>query len=106
VSRLKIDRSFIEDLGQNAGSSVIAQAVIDLGHNLGCEIIAEGVETELQAKLLRKMGCDLAQVFLFGRPMSGEEARQNLVTQMEQQQARLREIAEQHGRRPPRLRAS
>jgi EAL domain-containing protein (putative c-di-GMP-specific phosphodiesterase class I) len=106
VSRLKIDRSFIDDLCQSGGSSVIAQAVIDLGHNLGCEIIAEGVETELQAKLLRKMGCDLAQGFLFGRPMCAEEARQNLVTQMEQQQARLREIAEQHGRRSPRLRAS
>ena len=86
MSRLKIDRSFIEDLGQNAGSGMIVQAVIDLGHNLGCEIIAEGVETERQAKLLRDMGCDIAQGYLFGHPVSAEETRQSLVTQMQQQQ--------------------
>jgi diguanylate cyclase (GGDEF)-like protein len=106
VSRLKIDRSFIEDLGQNAGGEVIVQAVIDLGHNLGCEIVAEGVETELQAKLLRDMGCDIAQGFLFGHPSSADATRQALVTQMERQQERLRELAKLHGKRSSRLRAS
>jgi EAL domain-containing protein (putative c-di-GMP-specific phosphodiesterase class I) len=106
VSRLKIDRSFIEDLGQHAGSSVIVHAVIDLGHNLGCDIVAEGVETELQAKLLRDMGCDLAQGYLFGHPLSAEETRQGLVTRMQEQQGRLRDIAKRHGQRSPRLQAS
>jgi EAL domain-containing protein (putative c-di-GMP-specific phosphodiesterase class I) len=72
VSRLKIDRSFIEDLGRDGGSGVIVQAVIDLGHNLGCQIVAEGVETELQAALLHKMGCDAAQGYRFGYPASAE----------------------------------
>jgi EAL domain-containing protein (putative c-di-GMP-specific phosphodiesterase class I) len=106
VSRLKIDRSFIEDLGQNVGGGVIVQAVIDLGHNLGCEIVAEGVETELQATLLREMGCDMAQGFLFGHPVSAEATRQALVAQTERLQERLRELAELHGKRSSRLRAS
>ncbi len=72
VSRLKIDKSFIEGLEGGDDSDVIVQAVIDLGHNLGCEIIAEGVETQLQADRLRNMGCDAAQGYLYGYPVSAE----------------------------------
>jgi predicted signal transduction protein with EAL and GGDEF domain len=54
VSRLKIDRSFIDGLERDDDSDVIVQAVIDLGHNLGCEIIAEGVEKRLRR---RPSGC-------------------------------------------------
>jgi EAL domain-containing protein (putative c-di-GMP-specific phosphodiesterase class I) len=49
VSRLKIDRSFIESLGPDSDSRVIVQAVVDLAHNLNCEVVAEGVETASQA---------------------------------------------------------
>jgi EAL domain-containing protein (putative c-di-GMP-specific phosphodiesterase class I) len=73
VSRLKIDRSFIESLGRDAESDVIVQAVIDLGHNLGCEVIAEGVETERQAERLTDMGCDTAQGYLFGHPAAADQ---------------------------------
>ena len=96
VSRLKIDRSFIEDLGRDGGSGVIVQAVIDLGHNLGCQIVAEGVETELQAGLLHKMGCDAAQGYRFGYPASAEETRRVLSAEDEQRQQLLRAIAARH----------
>ena len=75
VSRLKIDRSFIESIGEDESSRAIVQAVIDMGHRLGCEIIAEGVEGEEQAHVLRLMACDAAQGYLFGRPMAEDQAR-------------------------------
>ena len=78
VSRLKIDRSFIDGLERDDDSDVIVQAVIDLGHNLGCEIIAEGVETEAQAQRLRKMGCDSAQGYLYGCPANAERTLRRL----------------------------
>ena len=96
VSRLKIDRSFIEDLGRDDGSGVIVQAVIDLAHNLDCQIVAEGVETEIQADLLRKMGCDAAQGYRFGHPASAVEARRVLAAEAEKRQQLLRAIAARH----------
>jgi diguanylate cyclase (GGDEF)-like protein len=78
ISRLKIDRSFIEGLEGADDSDVIVQAVIDLGHNLGCEIVAEGVETQLQADRLRSMGCDAAQGYLYGYPVSAERTARAL----------------------------
>jgi diguanylate cyclase (GGDEF)-like protein/PAS domain S-box-containing protein len=78
VSRLKIDRSFIEGLERGDDSDVIVQAVIDLGHNLGCEIIAEGVETEALSQRLRNMGCDAAQGYLYGYPVSADRTAREL----------------------------
>jgi diguanylate cyclase (GGDEF)-like protein len=96
ISRLKIDRSFIENLGVEDGSRVIVQAVIDLGHKLNCEIIAEGVETEAQAGLLRQMGCDAAQGYFFGHPASEEQTRTTLLPELDGQVQRLRTIAARH----------
>ncbi len=73
--RLKIDRSFIRDLGQDAEARAVVASVVDLGHGLGLEVLAEGVETEAQLAELRRMGCDLAQGYLTGKPMPGEELR-------------------------------
>ena len=94
ISRLKIDLSFIRDLGRDDDSRIIVQAVIDLGHNLNFEIVAEGVETEHQANLLREMGCDVGQGYLFGRPASAKQTRNALVEDMT---SRLRAIANRHG---------
>ena len=93
VSRLKIDRSFIESLGPDADSRVIVQAVIDLGHNLNCEIVAEGVETANQADILQEMGCDAAQGYLFGHPVSSKQTREFLMSEGARQQERLRAMA-------------
>jgi diguanylate cyclase (GGDEF)-like protein len=96
ISRLKIDLSFIRDLGRDDDSRIIVQAVIDLGHNLNFEIVAEGVETELQANLLRDMGCDVGQGYLFGRPVSAKQTRTALTKDLT---SRLRTIAKRHGPR-------
>lgn len=73
IDVLKIDRSFVYDIGQNNSSEVIAKLIIELAKGMGLETIAEGVETEEQASFLRNMGVDYLQGYLFARPMSGEQ---------------------------------
>jgi len=68
VSILKIDRSFIIDLGTSTKSNAIVKAVISLAHSLGMSVVAEGVETEAQLSHLRDFGCDQYQGYLFSRP--------------------------------------
>ena len=74
VDYLKIDRAFVEGLGiiSDKRQAVVA-AVIGLAERLGIKTIAEGVETETQAASLRSLGCDLAQGFLYARPMPHED---------------------------------
>ena len=70
VGQLKIDRSFVQDLTTDVNDRQIIAAMIDMAHALGLEVLAEGVETPEQADLLRQLGCDLAQGYHFGKPMS------------------------------------
>jgi diguanylate cyclase (GGDEF)-like protein/PAS domain S-box-containing protein len=70
---LKIDKSFVRGLGEDVEDMAIVNMIIELAHTLGLEVIAEGVETEEQARLLREMGCDLAQGYHFARPLPPEE---------------------------------
>jgi EAL domain-containing protein (putative c-di-GMP-specific phosphodiesterase class I)/GGDEF domain-containing protein len=69
IDEIKIDRSFITELEHDKRERALVQAVIDLGHALGLQVVAEGVETHAQAELLRQMGCDVFQGFLFAKPM-------------------------------------
>ncbi|HML01613.1 MAG TPA: EAL domain-containing protein [Acidimicrobiales bacterium] len=71
VECLKIDRTFVEGLGRTHHSQVITKAVIGLAESLGLACIAEGVETVAQVQELRRLGCGLAQGYLFGRPVPG-----------------------------------
>jgi diguanylate cyclase (GGDEF)-like protein/PAS domain S-box-containing protein len=73
LDRLKIDRSFVGDIGVDVGSEAIVRAVIALARSLGLETVAEGVEREDQAALLRREGCEIAQGYLYGYPVSGSE---------------------------------
>jgi len=68
ISRLKIDKSFIRDISENANDAAIAAAIIALAHNMSLEVIAEGVETEDHLRLLRELGCEQGQGYLFSRP--------------------------------------
>jgi len=69
VDRVKLDRSLIEHVADQAEARIIAQAVIALVHGLGCEAVAEGIETEAQATVLRVIGCDVLQGFSIAQPM-------------------------------------
>jgi diguanylate cyclase (GGDEF)-like protein len=68
IDSLKIDRSFVRGLGNEADDDSIVTSVIDLARSLGVSVVAEGVETEEQLAGLRARGCDTVQGFLFARP--------------------------------------
>jgi len=72
LSALKVDRSFVRDAGASAEAASIVRAVIDMAQNLRFTVIAEGVETEQQVAFLRKHGCNQAQGYFFGRPVSAD----------------------------------
>ena len=78
VDRVKVDRSFVKGLGENATDTALVRMIIDLCHILGVEVLAEGVETSEQAALLRDMGCDLGQGYYFAGPLPGEELAEQL----------------------------
>jgi diguanylate cyclase (GGDEF)-like protein/PAS domain S-box-containing protein len=73
IDHLKLDRSFVEEIGQSADGTVICDATIGLAHNLRLKLVAEGVETEEQLDYLRQQGCDLVQGYLFSRPVPADE---------------------------------
>jgi EAL domain-containing protein (putative c-di-GMP-specific phosphodiesterase class I) len=71
---LKIDRSFIDGLGNDLEDSAIVAALVSLADTLGLTTIAEGVETELQRESLLVLGCTRAQGYLFGHPVAAHDA--------------------------------
>ncbi|MDQ3205930.1 MAG: EAL domain-containing protein [Pseudomonadota bacterium] len=73
IQRLKIDRSFVGDLGEDKDDEVICASIIALGHALGLTTVAEGVETAQQHEWLIARGCDELQGFLLGRPQPFED---------------------------------
>ncbi|MEV7635506.1 EAL domain-containing protein [Pseudarthrobacter enclensis] len=76
INELKIDRSFIMGLGSDTGDSAIVGSCIGLAHAVGIRAVAEGVETEGQVEALQTMGCDLAQGYLFARPLPEQRLRE------------------------------
>jgi diguanylate cyclase (GGDEF)-like protein len=72
---IKIDRSFVERLGEKEDSKVIISSIISLAHELSKVVVAEGVETKANAERLKAMGCDFIQGYVYGAPMSPAEAQ-------------------------------
>jgi len=73
ISELKIDRSFVRDLGITPQSAAVVTAIIALARSLGLRVVAEGVETLRQMEVLHRLGCGLMQGFLFSRAVPPEE---------------------------------
>ncbi len=73
ITEIKIDRSFVAGLSDSAAKRVIVESVIRLGAELGVQIIGEGVERETERDLLTAMGCSVAQGYLFGPPVTGDD---------------------------------
>jgi EAL domain-containing protein (putative c-di-GMP-specific phosphodiesterase class I) len=72
INTLKIDRSFVADLSAAPESNQLVAMIINLAHSLKFIVVAEGVETDRQAGLLRAMGCDQVQGYLYSKPVPGE----------------------------------
>jgi diguanylate cyclase (GGDEF)-like protein/PAS domain S-box-containing protein len=72
IDVLKIDQSFVRDLGNSPKDAAVASAIIDVAHRLELEVVAEGVETKEQLAFLRAQDCDKLQGFLFTPPMPAE----------------------------------
>ena len=73
VGKIKIDRSFVRDIGRDPEDEAVVCAMVNLGHALGKHVVAEGVENEAQLAFLRRLGCDAAQGFMLARPATAAE---------------------------------
>ena len=86
VNNLKIDKSFITDIGKfgvhRSPDAAIIKSVIALGKSMDFQIIAEGIETEEQRCLLKSLGCNEAQGFLFARPSPASEVSRMLTSKV------------------------
>jgi EAL domain-containing protein (putative c-di-GMP-specific phosphodiesterase class I) len=74
LDTLKIDRSLIADSEGSESTRYVIESIIKMAHHLQLSVTAEGVESEAQSRILRKLGCDLGQGYLFGRPTPAENA--------------------------------
>lgn len=81
IQLVKIDRSFISNIEDNAQNRSIVSAIIAMAHSMGMTTIAEGVETESQMALLKELGCDYLQGFYLGRPVSATDFEQAWLTE-------------------------
>jgi diguanylate cyclase (GGDEF)-like protein len=73
VHKIKVDRSFVRDIGSDPEDEAMVRAIIGLGHALGKQVMAEGVESEAQLAFLRELGCDEAQGFYIARPQAAAD---------------------------------
>ena len=71
---LKVDKSFVDIMNTSASNRQYVEAIISLGHIMGFSVIAEGVEEQKQLETLRSIECDYIQGFIWGRPLSLEDA--------------------------------
>jgi diguanylate cyclase len=76
--KIKIDRSFISEVGQDTEAETLVQAIIALGRSMRLDVTAEGVETKRQLAMLRVQGCTFAQGYLLGRPHPADQLGQHL----------------------------
>src|SRR3954454_17834772 len=74
IDMLKVAREFVDGLGRDAHDDVITHAIVELANTLGLLTVAEGIETEQQSETLAALGCDIAQGYLFSRPIEAEAA--------------------------------
>lgn len=80
TNTLKVDRSFVSRLESGSEYVEIVRAIVTLAHNLGMDVIAEGVETAQQLAVLRELGCEYAQGYLFAKPVPAEAAEAMLAS--------------------------
>jgi EAL domain-containing protein (putative c-di-GMP-specific phosphodiesterase class I) len=80
VDWLKVDKSFVDGLGENPEDTAIVEAVVSLARAMGMQTVAEGIESTGQADLLRVLGCEMGQGYYFSEPLPAHEANALLST--------------------------
>lgn len=76
ATELKIDKSLVSNMNSREGTYIMVTKIIEMGHALGMEIVAEGVDTAVQLEFLRSNNCDVAQGYLFSKPLSVSDFQQ------------------------------
>jgi EAL domain-containing protein (putative c-di-GMP-specific phosphodiesterase class I) len=79
LDKLKIDRAFVRGLPEDAEDAHLTEAIIGIAHHMGMAVVAEGIETEAQAAFLTHLKCDLAQGYLYAKPLKPDAFRQLLI---------------------------
>jgi EAL domain-containing protein (putative c-di-GMP-specific phosphodiesterase class I) len=87
IDILKIDRAFVTRCAESDDAAALLKAMISVARGLRKEVVAEGVETPAQAALLRTLGCQYLQGFLFARPVNADTLEQNLAPEQTRQRA-------------------
>jgi diguanylate cyclase (GGDEF)-like protein len=96
IAEIKIDRSFVMHMTEDANDAMIVRATVDLGRNLGLQVVAEGVEDRMTAERLVELDCDLAQGYCFSRPLPAAELTRTLAADAPQGPTAVRERARLH----------
>ncbi|MEV6304438.1 bifunctional diguanylate cyclase/phosphodiesterase [Actinoplanes sp. NPDC051861] len=78
LDELKVDRSFVQDMTNDRSDHALVESTVELGRNLGLTVVAEGVEDSATAEALRELGCDVAQGYLFAKPLPAEAVTERL----------------------------
>lgn len=78
INKLKIDRSFVKDIGVDQNGEAIVTAILALAHSLNLLVVAEGVEEQSHVDFLREQSCDQLQGYFFSRPLSVEDISEKL----------------------------
>lgn len=73
IDYVKIDRSFVSELGTSSEDEALCRAIIVMAHSLGMQVVAEGIENQVQLSMLQEMGCDFGQGYYFSPPLLAEE---------------------------------
>lgn len=89
ASELKVDKAFVDEIDGTDRGVPIVRAIIAMAHSLGLSVVAEGVESKAQARVLRELGCDVLQGFVFSKPLPLDAYRQFL-SSWDQRQAKRR----------------
>lgn len=82
VTTLKIDQLFVQRLGENGNNSEIIRSIVGLARSLGMSVVAEGVESEIQLRKLKELGCPFIQGFYISKPLSSQKAEQFMIRNM------------------------